>query len=168
MRQILQQIPFDVMQRLVDFLWIPRLGPDALDYVNPIHNIVSRVSTLKLLMGYDATVDTDLRDRSLDVLVPLVNHFPQDKDEYGGCRGVHAFAPRLYDALVPILTTQVGRNDAPMLANSLLKALSRHPKNRDGLIYAQERILSLASKDARIAQVALGHLYPHKDDQTAT
>jgi hypothetical protein len=28
-------------------------------YIDPVHNIVTRVTTLKILMGYDATVDTD-------------------------------------------------------------------------------------------------------------
>ena len=162
MKQILQELPMEVVQRLVDFLWIPRLGPDALDYVNPMHNIVSRVSTLKLLMGYDNTVDTDLRDRSLDVLVPLLNL----SDDLVG--NMSRFSPRLYDALFPILTTQVGRNDAPMMANSLLKALSRHKNNRVGLMYAQERILSLGSKNARVAQVALGQLYQFKIDDLET
>ena len=113
-------------------------------------------------MGYDNTVDTDLRDRSLDVLVPLLNL----SDDLVG--NMSRFSPRLYDALFPILTTQVGRNDAPMMANSLLKALSRHKNNRVGLMYAQERILSLGSKNARVAQVALGQLYQFKIDDLET
>ena len=60
------------MQRLLDLLYIPRLGPDSLEYIDPVQNIVTRVTTLKLLMGYDATVDTDVRDRALDFLVPLL------------------------------------------------------------------------------------------------
>jgi hypothetical protein len=151
MYDVLSVIPDDVMQRLVDFLWVPRLGPDALDYVNPITNVVSRVSTLKLFMGYDATVDTELRDRALEVLQQLL--------ELGLSIPV---TPRFYNAILPCLTTKVGRADAQVLAIGILKTLGKKKEHRDGLVYAQERLVELSSKDARVAQLALGDLFFEK------
>lgn len=148
MHDIFRQMPGDMMQRLVDCLWIPRLGPDALDYINPINNLVSRVSTLKLFMGYDATVDTELRDRALEVLQQML------------VLGLSVpSAPRLYNALLPCLTTKVGRSDAQILANAIFKELGKIEEHKDGLLYVQGRLLELASKDARVAQIAFGHLY---------
>ena len=148
MHDIFRGMPQGMIQRLVDFLWIPRLGPDSLDYVNPICNLVSRVSTLKLFMGYDATVDTELRDRALEVLQSLLT------------LGLTLPAkPRLYNSRIPCLSTKVGRNDAQVLANGIFKALGKIEEHRDGLLYVQGRLLELASTDARIAQMALSHLY---------
>mmetsp|Transcript_15603 Transcript_15603/g.22992 ORF Transcript_15603/g.22992 Transcript_15603/m.22992 type:complete len:440 (+) Transcript_15603:101-1420(+) len=152
MYDIFREMPQDVIQKLIDCLWIPRLGPDALDYINPITNIVSRVSTLKLFMGYDATVDTDLRDRALESLQQLLElglSLPS--------------SPRLYNALLPCLTTKVGRNDAQTLACGIYKSLGKSEIHQEGLLYVQERMLELASKDSRVAQVALGHLYVRHD-----
>lgn len=152
MRDIFSKLPSDMMERLVDCLWIPRLGPDALDYVNPITNIVSRVSTLKLFMGYDATVDTDLRDRSLDILTQLL-----------GLGLTVPSSARLYNSLLPCLQTKVGRNDAQILCSGIVKALGKTEEHQDGLLYAQMRMVELASKDVRVAEVVLGSLYTQKD-----
>lgn len=158
MRSIFKHIPDSILVRVVDLLWIPRLGPDALDYVNPIHNIVSRVPTLKLLMSYDATVDTDVRDRSLDLLVLLSDVDPITMaGRLGVCKG-------LWRAIVPALTTKVGRNEAVTLATQLLKYLSANKSNTTGMWYIQNKLLELASKDARTAQIALGHMYNQKAD----
>mmetsp|Transcript_13285 Transcript_13285/g.20235 ORF Transcript_13285/g.20235 Transcript_13285/m.20235 type:complete len:438 (-) Transcript_13285:1468-2781(-) len=152
MHDIFREMPQDVLQKLIDCLWIPRLGPDALDYINPVTNIVSRVSTLKLFMGYDATVDTDLRDRALESLQQLLE------------LGISVpSSPRLYNALLPCLTTKVGRNDAPALACGIYKSLGKSEIHQEGLLYVQERMLELASKDSRVAQVALGYLYASHD-----
>lgn len=165
MGAILKELPFPIMEKCVDCLWIPRLGPDALDYVNPLHTMVARVSALKLKMGYDATVDTDLRDRALDVLVPWLS---LDEVELGTKLAFQQnrkdVQTKLYDALVPILTTRVGRNDAPLLATQVLKYMASSKENEAGLLYIQERILELASRDARVAQLAFTHLYA-RDEQ---
>ena len=71
-RAILLQVPDSVLHRLVDLLYIPRLGPDCLNYEDPTITIVTRVNMFKLMTGYDATIDADVRDRALDVLVPLL------------------------------------------------------------------------------------------------
>jgi hypothetical protein len=164
-RSIVVHIPTKVLDRLGDLLYVPRLGPDALDYVDPVRNIVTRVTTLKLLMGYDANVDTDVRDRALDVLVPLLEldspamakRLGAQEDKKGRMRN------RLFDALCPILTTQAGRNEAPLLATQLLRELAKAPENRIGLMYLQHRIATLASKDQRVAHLALNHLYAKRE-----
>jgi len=177
-RKIMIHIPDSILDRLVDLLWVPRLGPDSLEYLNPVQHIVSRVSTLKLLMGYDATVDTDLRDRSLDVLVPLLElSSPKLAKRLGlvpttgranrrrrsTAATTTTTRTRLYDALVPALTTTVGRNDAPNLASELLGQLAKAKENRIGLLYVQSRLLKLASRDPRVAQLACHQLYPSYD-----
>jgi hypothetical protein len=165
MAAILRELPSEVIDKLIDCLWIPRLGPDALDYVNPVHTMVARVGFLKLRSGYDATVDTDLRDRALDVLVPWLSlddaHLaPKLAFSHPGGGNQHKIQkPRFWNALVPILTTRVGRNDAPSLATQVLKYMASSSENQEGLLYIQEYILELASRDARIAQLAFTHLY---------
>jgi hypothetical protein len=161
MAAILRELPSEVIDKLVDCLWIPRLGPDALDYVNPVHTMVARVGFLKLKSGYDATVDADLRDRALDVLVPWLSldeaHLAP---KLGFSRGDgDKTTLSFWNALVPILTTRVGRNDAPSLAAQVLKYMASSSENQEGLLYIQEYILELASRDARIAQLAFTHLY---------
>ena len=158
MKELFQEVPYDVLVRLVDLLWIPRGGPDALDYLNPLTNVVSRVSTLKLMMGYDATIDSEVRDRALDFLVMLAGldeKVPQKLVKTG---------TQLFDALLPILKSKTGRNDAPALAVSLLKIMARFQDTNDGFLYVQERILTLASTDNQVAELALGHLYRNDSD----
>jgi hypothetical protein len=53
----------------------------------------------------------------------------------------------------------VGRNDAQVLANGIFKALGKIEEHRHGHHYVQGRLLVMGSKDARIAQMALNHLY---------
>lgn len=157
-RAILVHIPGEALERLTSLLYTPRLGPDALEYVDPVHNIVPRVTTLKLLMGYDATVDADVRDRALDVLVPLMELDSPRMAIRLGTESSSKPYNRLFDAIFPILSSKVGRNEAPLLASQLLRELSKAEENRDGFLYLQERLLELASKDARVAQLVFNHL----------
>lgn len=161
-RAILVHVPGSVLGRLTDLLYVPRLGPDSLDYVDPVHNIVTRVTTLKLLMGYDATVDTDLRDRALDVLVPFMElDSPRMAERLGAGMGPTGNLQNcLYDSIFPILSSKAGRNEAPVLATQLLLELSKARDNKRGCVFLQERILELASSDARVAQLAFNHLQP--------
>lgn len=164
-RAILVHVPSKTLERLTGLLHIPRLGPDALEYVDPLHNIVPRVTTLKLLMGYDATVDTDVRDRALDVLVPLMELDSPRMAIRLGTESSSRSNNCLFDAIFPILSTKVGRNEAPLLATQLLRELSKAQENRGGFLYIQERLLELASKDARVAQLVFNHLQAcWKDD----
>lgn len=71
---------------------------------------------------------------------------------------------RLYDALLPILTTQVGRNEAPLLATQLLRELAKAEENKIGLLYLQGRLVALASHDQRVAHLVFNHLYTIVDD----
>jgi hypothetical protein len=159
-RAILANMPDSMLKRLIDLLYVPRLGPDSLDYVDPVDNIVTRVTTLKLLVGYDATVDTDVRDRALDVLVPLLElDSPRMAARLGIDPDTGRVRTRLLDALVPILTTAVGRNESSMLASQLFRELSKAEENKEGLLYVQERLVELASRDARVSQLVWNHLY---------
>lgn len=159
-RAVLVSMPNSILNRLMDWLYVPRLGPDALDYADPVHNIVTRVTTLKLIMGYDATVDTDVRDRSLDVLVPLLElDSPRMAARLGIDPETGRARTRLLDALVPILTSAVGRNEASMLASQLFRELSKAEENKQGLDYVQERLVELASRDERVSQLVWNHLF---------
>ena len=173
-RSIVINIPDVVLQRIMDLLYVPRLGPDSMEYPDPVHNIVTRVNTLKLLMGYDATVDTDVRDRALDVLVLLLElDSPNMAKRVGvvGNKNVDGGTKinnRLLDAIVPILATQVGRNEAPQLASSLLKEFSKAKENRTSCMFLQQRILRMASTDQRVAHLAFNSLIPTIDDENSS
>jgi hypothetical protein len=171
-RQILVHIPDNALLRLSDLLYIPRLGPGSLDYVDPVHNIVTRVNPVKLLLGYDSTVDADVRDRALDLLVPLLEldsprlakrlgSTESDDQEQNKRLGYGRPQIRLFDALMCILVSRAGRNEAPILATQLLRELAKAPENRVSLLYIQSRMLRLASRDpARLAHLAMNDLYP--------
>ena len=121
--------------------------------------MVTRVNTLRLLTSYDATVDTDTRDRALDVLVPLLE---LDSPRMAGRlnrRPDGSVRTRLYDALVPILTTTAGRTEASAVAAQLFRELARD-EDKTGLEYVQTRLVSEASRDPRVSQLAWKELYP--------
>ena len=164
LRSILVKMPDSMVDRLVDFLYVPRLGPDALEYNDPVKNIVTRVTAYKLLMGYDATVDTDIRDRTLDILVPLLElDSPRlaarlgcgDPERRSGC----PVRTRLWDSLIPILTSNVGRNEAPHLATQVFKELTKAPENKVAILYVKERLLKLACKNERVAHTVCHFLH---------
>ena len=163
-RAILVYIPSKLLTRLSDFLYIPRLGSDGLEYVDPTVTIVTRVNPLKLTVGYDGTIDTDIRDRALEVLVPLLElDSPGIAKRLGTKPGTGLPNNRVFDAVFPILSTQAGRNDAPSLATQLFRELSKAKENRLGFLYLQERIIALASKEPRVAHLAFNHLYVNED-----
>jgi hypothetical protein len=163
-RAILVYIPSKLLTRLSDFLYIPRLGSDAIEYIDPTVTIVTRVNPLKLTVGYDGSIDTDVRDRTLEVLVPLLE---LDSPGIAGRLGTKPDTGlpnnRVFDAIFPILSTQSGRNEAPLLATQLLRELSKAKENRLGCLYLQERIIALASKEPRVAHLAFNHLYVNED-----
>ena len=70
---------------------------------------------------------------------------------------------RIFDSIFPILSTQSGRNEAPLLATQLLRELSKAKENRLGCLYLQERIIALASKEPRVAHLVFNHLYASED-----
>jgi hypothetical protein len=163
-RAILVYIPSKLLTRLADFLYIPRLGSDALEYIDPTVTIVTRVNPLKLTVGYDGSIDTDVRDRTLEVLVPLLElDSPGIAMRLGTKPDTGLPNNRVFDAIFPILSTQSGRNEAPLLATQLLRELSKAKENRLGCLYLQERIIALASKEPRVAHLAFNHLYVNED-----
>jgi hypothetical protein len=161
--------PDTMLYHLVRLLWIPRLGPDSLEYVDPTRNMVSRVTAMKLMGGYDANVDYELRDRSLEVLWKITNlstevtcrlgqkislklsqSFGVDESE----RHCHLPNTRLYDSLIPILTTQIGRDQTSLFAAKIVLNLAKAPGNEMGLRYASKRIVSAASlADEQISNI---------------
>jgi hypothetical protein len=159
LRAILVYLPDAMLRRLTDFLYIPRLSSDSLEYNDPVVNIVTRVTPLKLLAGYDSTIDTDIRDRTLDVLVPLLELDSPSMAKRLGTKSNGLVNNRIFDAVVPILATKSGRNEAPLLAIQLLRELAKADQNKNGLMYIQERVIAIASSDARVAHLALNHLY---------
>ena len=167
-RAILINIPSKLLKRLGDFLYIPRLGSDALEYINPISNIVTRVNPLKLQAGYDGSVDTDVRDRTLEVFVPLLQlDSPSGlAKELGTNSSTGLPNNRVFDSIFPILSTQTGRNEAPLLAIQLLRELSKAKENRLGCLYLQERIVALASNEPRVAHLAFNHLYVEEETKS--
>ena len=163
-RAILVYIPSKLLTRLADFLYVPRMGSDALEYIDPTVTIVTRVNPLKLTVGYDGSIDTDVRDRALEVLVPLLElDSPGIAKRLGTKPETGLPNNRVFDAIFPILSTQSGRNEAPLLATQLLRELSKAKENRLGCLYLQERIIALASHEPRVAHLAFNHLYVNED-----
>jgi hypothetical protein len=179
-------MPDCMIDRLIELLsYIPRLGPDSLDYIDPVCNIVTRVTALKLMMGYDSTIDTDVRDRSLEILVPLMELDspriairmstvlpPSATSDNGPMRAKsqRVTRSRFFDSLIPILTTNVGRSEASTLASQILREVSK-AKNEDnniqhGLLYVQQRLIEIASRgDQRVSHLVWNFLYSIPDDE---
>ena len=144
-----------------------------MEYVDPVRNMVTRVSALKLLANYDNLVDYELRDRSLEVLtkwssltecpdikvrlgkrMTIITHPAMESDDdanmYYGTKSItciHEKIPniKLYDSLIPCITTKVGREQTPHLAAKLLTNLFSHPDNRSGAEYTERTIIKIIS-----------------------
>jgi len=185
-REVFVHAPDVVFYRLVRLLWVPRLGPDSLEYVNPTMNMVTRVSALKLMGGYDSAVDYELRDRSLELIVKLAALSSDMKRRLGqrmslvrsdcfgddealvdelpleGVSGSGSDSSttvpnaRFYDAILPALTTKVGRDHTPQLAAKLLADMATVPENRAGMLYIQRKVLLVvASCDSYVAHILM-------------
>ncbi len=154
-REIFLHTPDALLGQLVHLLWIPRLGTDSLEYVDPIINSVSRVSAMKLLGGYDIQVDYEVRDRSVEILQKLTDFSDELKirvgkkivitpsDNYNVDKATVFNQPctRLYDAILPALTTKVGRDHTAQFAAKFLANLASVEENRPGILYAERKIL---------------------------
>lgn len=131
-----------------------------------------RTNSLKLLAGYNSIVDYDCRDRALDVLVPLLElDSPRMAARLGrkfvakGTTSYSSIRVELYDSLIPILTTSVGRSDSSMLAVQLLRELAKAvDENKDGFLYIKGRLVEIASRDARVSQLVWTDLYSMEFD----
>jgi hypothetical protein len=168
LRQILVSVPDPLLERLLGLLYVPRLGPDSLEYLDPVNNVVTRVTTLKLLSGYDATVDTEVRDRVLELLVPLMELDSPRMAARMGRNSRGQVRNKLYDSVVPILSTTVGRQEASGLAMHFFRELSAAPENRVGFLYVQDRLVELASRDSRVSSLVWNHLYVSRTSDNST
>lgn len=153
-------VPDALLRRLTDMLFLPRLGPDSMDYLDPVSNVVTRVVALKLRMGYDATIDSDMRDRACDLLVKLT-----DSTRCAGrlVRRRHGASSRrmnvrLYDSLLSMISSSSGRGDAGPLAARLLSNLALVPGNK-GMLYVERKLISMSAKDPRIANIACNGIF---------
>lgn len=145
----------EILYHLVRLLWKNRLGPDSLEYLDPVINMVTRVCSMKLLAGYDTAIDHELRDRALEFLVKLTALSSELKlrvgkkilstptDDYGITVATPTNVPntKLYDAIIPALTTKVGRDHTNLFAAKLLQNLAAMPENRCGILYLQRKII---------------------------
>ena len=104
----------------------------------------------------------------MDVLVPLLElDTPRMAARAGrkfkmqGIVSSSSVRVELYDSLIPILTTNVGRSDSSLLAVQLLRELAKAvDENKDGSLYIKGRLIEIASRDARVSQVVWTDLYP--------
>ena len=157
LRPVLLNTPSDVLNHLVDLLWVPRLGPDSLDYIDPLNNLVSRVTSLKLASGYDATIDYDVRDRSLELLELFTSLSPQLKQGI-----LQQNSPKIYNYILPICSSKVGRGDISQIAIRLLANLalvSSQDIDPSLLMYVESKIVMLSSSDPHIANIACNSVF---------
>jgi hypothetical protein len=137
----------------------------AISYVDPVYQTSLRVNATNLMLGYNSSIDWEARDRALDVLVPLLElDSPRMASRLGGREGIdekRRIRIALFDSLYPILTTNIGRSDASVLATQLLRELSRAGEdNREGFLSMQGCLVELASREARVSQLVWNDLYP--------
>jgi hypothetical protein len=162
--EVFLHTPDSILAQLINLLYLPRLGPDSLEYVAPIINSVSRVSAMKLLGGYDMSVDYEVRDRSVKILLKITSMSDNLKIRAGrkilitpsnSCtvdvsKTTDFPCTRLFDAIIPMLTTRSGREHTPLFAAKLLAQLACVEENRQGIMYSERRVinaLSLANKE---------------------
>ena len=173
---IFTNVPSSMLHHLTELLFIPRLGPDAMDYIDPISNTVVRVMALKF-MRYDATIDTDVRDRACEVLASLTDLSDHSKialgmsqyksemeNEQDGASAAETIPlrrmnVRLYDSLMSMIGSSSNRGDGSEVAMRLLANLAAVPQNRIGIVYVERKLLSLAGKDANIARIACSGIF---------
>ena len=149
----------EVLYQVVRLLWKNRLGPDSLEYFDPMINSVTRVNMMKLLGGYNSVVDYDLRDRAIEFLLKLTSLSPELKQRVGKkialtqtenygvsvAKATNQPNTKLYDALIPALTANAGRDQTPLLTGKLLENLASVPENRCGIMYLQRKIIKTVS-----------------------
>ena len=173
---IFENIPPSMFHHLTEMLFIPRLGPDAMDYIDPISNTVVRVMALKF-MRYEATIDTDVRDRACEVLAAFTALSHHNKvalglspyksvveNEQDGTSAVETTSSRrlnvrLYDSLMSMIASSCNRGDGGGVAMRLLRSLAAVPQNRTGILYVERKLLLLAGKDPQIASVACSGIF---------
>ncbi|KAL3762958.1 hypothetical protein ACHAWU_001105 [Discostella pseudostelligera] len=111
-------VPDALLHRLTEMLFMPRLGPDSMDYIDPVSNTVSRIVALKLMGGYDATIDSDLRDRACELLVKLTDFSSGIKRRLGMACSISGMARRTYDNAASISLSETPRELTPSILRS--------------------------------------------------
>lgn len=144
----------EILYQLVRLSWKNRLGPDSLEYLDPIINMVNRVNPMKIVGSYDSLIDHEVRDRAIEILSKLTGLnddlkvrvgkkiIAKQTDKYGIFVTTSMNQPntKLYDAIIPALTTKVGRDQTPLFAAKLLQNLASSAQNRIGIMYLQRKI----------------------------
>jgi hypothetical protein len=175
--------PDVMLHRLTDMLFMPRLGPESMEYVEPESNTVTRVVALKLQMTYDATIDCDMRDRSCDLLIRLTDLSTGLKRKLGMASSMSGMARRkndallsesilsdessssrrmnvrLYDSLLPMISSVSLKGDAGAAAVRLLSNLAQVPENKAGILYVERKLIRKAGSDPHIAKLACNGVF---------
>ncbi|KAL7543452.1 hypothetical protein ACHAXR_012727, partial [Thalassiosira sp. AJA248-18] len=134
-------VPDAILHRLTEILNMPRLGPESMDYIDPVSNTVTRVVALKLMMGYDATIDSDMRDRACELLVKLTDLSTSIKRRLGMSPSMSGMARRQYDA------TSSSLQESKDLAPSILRSdESSSPRRMNIRMY--DSLLSMISSSS--------------------
>lgn len=158
-REVFLHTPDIILAQLIHLLWLPRLGPDSLEYIDPIINSVSRVISMRLLVGYDMSVDYEIRDRAVEVLQKITEMSddlrrragrkivitPSDNFAIDDAKITNVPCTKLYDAIIPMLTTKTGREHTPLFAAKLLAQLASVEENQQGIKYVERRIINATS-----------------------
>jgi hypothetical protein len=117
-------IPDSLLHRLTEMLFMPRLGPDSMDYIDPVSNTVARVVALKLMVGYDVAIDSDMRDRACALLVNLTDLSTGIKRRLGMASSISGMIYRQYDS-APITPSETTNELAPSILRSDESSSSR-------------------------------------------
>lgn len=97
-RGIFMNVPDCLLHQLTEMLYLQGRGPESLDYIDPVKNNVNRVVAVKLTVGYDASVDTDLMDRACELLVKLTEVSPNIRKRLGMATSISRMAQRDHTA----------------------------------------------------------------------
>jgi hypothetical protein len=111
-------VPDAMLHRLTEMLFMPRLGPDSMDYVDPVSNTVSRIVALKLMGGYDATIDSDMRDRACELLIKLTDFSSGIKRRLGMACSMSGMARRTYEHHAPTSLPETPMELTPSILRS--------------------------------------------------
>ena len=182
-KSIFANVPDILLRQLTEMLYLQRLGPESLDYIDPINHPVVRVIPLKLTSGYDAFIDADIRDRACELLVKLTELSPGVRRRLGmavAIRGMshqepiqsssskaqpgtnsssHRINVRLFDSIISMISTSSGRSDAGSLASQLLANMATVPENRAGILYCERKLISVSAMSSDVANVACNSIF---------
>ena len=166
-RGIFTAVPDFMLHQLTEMLYIHRLGPESLDYIDPVNHPVVRVLPVKLSMGYDVTVDTDIRDRACELLVKLTELSPNARRRLGMATSISGMARKEYGAPVSDTTDglshsilQSGSTSSPARINvRLFDSITSMISTASGRGDAASLASQLLSNMATVPENKVGILY---------